>query len=114
MSDDIAEIAQKPEIANFSRVLQFPFGPIRHFIYWVCVHLGGVNPFLFRLTNLIFHLFSSYLAYLILFLIYKSKRIAFFTSSLFAIHPAIAEAIFWISGGILFCVGRSPSLDLGT
>ncbi len=100
ISDDIAEIAQKPEIADFSRILQYPFGPIRHFIYWASVHIGGVNPFTFRLTNLIFHLLSSYLVYFIIFLIYKSKRIALFASALFAVHPAIAEAVLWISGGM--------------
>lgn len=107
VSDDIAEIAQKPEIANFSRILQFPTGPIRHIIYFVAVSLGGVNPFLFRLTNLLFHLFSSYLIYIVLFLIYepsssasKSKRTAFFASCLFAVHPAISEAVLWISGGM--------------
>lgn len=100
VSDDIAEIANKPEIANFSRILQFPTGPIRHFIYWVAVSIGGVDPFLFRLTNLIFHLLSTYLVYFIILLIHKEKRIAFFASALFAIHPAIAEAVLWISGGM--------------
>ncbi len=100
VSDDIAEIAQKPEIANFSRILQFPTGPIRHIIYFVAVHTGGFNPWPFRLSNFIFHLLSTYLIYLILSIIYKSKRIAFFASSLFAVHPAISEAILWISGGM--------------
>ena len=100
ISDDIAEIAQKPEISNFSRILEYPFGWIRHFIYWVAVHLGGFNPPLFRLTNLVFHLLSACLIYIALFSMYKSKRIALITSSLFAIHPAIAEAVLWISGGM--------------
>lgn len=100
VSDDIAEIAQKPEIANFSRILQYPFGPIRHIIYWTAVHIDGFNPWPFRLSNLIFHLLSSYLIYLILLIIYKSKKVALFASSLFAVHPAIAEAVLWISGGM--------------
>ncbi len=100
VSDDIAEIANKPEIANFSRILQFPTGPIRHIIYFISVHIGGFNPWPFRLSNLIFHLLSTYLIYLIILTTYKSKKAAFFASSLFAVHPAISEAVLWISGGM--------------
>ncbi len=100
VSDDIAEIAQKPEIANFSHVLTIPFGAIRLIVYWICANLGGVHPFLFRFSNILFHLFSACFLYAILFLIYKSKRVAFFASSLFAIHPGISEAVLWISGGM--------------
>ena len=100
VSDDIAEIANKPEILNFSRIFNYLFAPIRHIIYFVAVHIGGFNPWPFRLSNFIFHLFSSYLVYLILFLIYRSKRVATFAGSAFAVHPAIAEAVLWISGGM--------------
>ncbi len=100
VSDDIAEIAQKSEITNFSRILQFPTGPIRHIIYFTAVHIGGFNPWPFRLTNFVFHLFSACLIYLILLRFYKSKKVAIFASALFAVHPAISEAVFWISGGM--------------
>lgn len=100
VSDDIAEIAQKPEIADFSRIFNFLFAPIRHIIYFIAVHIGGFNPWPFRITNFIFHLLSTYLIYLILLKIYASKKVAIFASSLFAIHPAIAEAVLWISGGM--------------
>ncbi len=100
VSDDIAEIVQKPEIANFSRVLMFPTGPIRHIIYWAAFHINGLSPIVFRLSNIVFHLLSTYLVYIILFLIYKSKKISFFAASLFAIHPALSETVLWISGGI--------------
>lgn len=100
VSDDIAEIAQKPDIADFNRVLNSPTGPIRPFIYWVSFHIGGLSPVVFRLSNVIFHLLSTYLIYIALFLIYKSKKISFFAAILFAIHPALCEAVLWISGGM--------------
>lgn len=100
VSDDIAEIAQKSEIVDFSRILQFPTGAIRHIIYFFSVHIGGFNPWIFRLTNFIFHLFSTYIVYFILLIVYRSKKVAVFASALFAIHPAIAEAVLWISGGM--------------
>lgn len=100
VSDDIAEIRDNPNVGNFSILTTRPFGFIRLFIYWLAYHIGGLNPPFFRLSNILFHLGSTILIYFILLKISHSKKIALFTSSLFAIHPAIAEAVFWISGGM--------------
>ena len=101
VSDDIAEIAQKTTIGDLGYIIQtYSLGIIRHLIYWTTYHIAGLTPLAFRITNIFFHLGSTILIYLILSNIYKSRQLAFFASSLFAIHPAIAEAFVWISGGI--------------
>lgn len=101
VSDDIAEIAQKTTIGDLGYIIRtYSLGIIRHLIYWATYHVAGLTPSAFRITNILFHLGSTILVYLILSNIYKSRRLAFFASSLFAIHPAIAEAFVWISGGI--------------
>lgn len=101
VSDDIAEIVQKTTIGDLGYILQtYPTGAIRHIIYWVTYHIAGLTPFAFRITNIFFHLGSTIMVYLILFKIYKSRRLSIVASSLFAIHPAIAESFVWISGGI--------------
>lgn len=101
VSDDIAEIVQKTTIGDLGYIIRtYPLGIIRHLIYWTAYHIAGLTPFAFRITNILFHLGSTILVYLILFNIYKSRQLALFASSLFAIHPAIAEAFVWISGGI--------------
>ena len=98
LSDDLAEIVQNPNVGNFSYIFSHPFGFIRILLNYFAFHLGGLNPIFFRLINYGFHLGSIYLIYTLLALLYN-KRVAFFTAIIFAIHPAIAEAVVWISGG---------------
>ncbi len=98
LSDDLAEIVQKPEIAQFSNLLTRPLGFIRLFLYWLAINIGGLNPFIFRMINIFFHTGSVFLVYLILNNLY-SKRLAIIIAAVFAVHPAISEAVVWISGG---------------
>lgn len=100
LSDDIAEIRDNPNIGNLSTIKTRPFGFIRLIIYYLALQIGGLNPPLFRLSNILFHIGSTILIYLILLKISRSKKIALFTSALFAVHPAISEAVVWISGGM--------------
>lgn len=99
LSDDLAEIVQNPNIGKFGNIFTHTFGYIRPFLYWLIFHTGGLNPILFRLSNVLFHLGSVFLVYL-LFNHLFSRRLAIFTAALFAVHPAIAEAVVWISGGM--------------
>ncbi len=98
LSDDLAEIVQKPEIAQLSNLLTRPLGSIRLFLYWLAINIGGLNPFIFRMINIFFHTGSVFLVYLILNNLY-SKRLAIIVAAVFAVHPAISEAVVWISGG---------------
>lgn len=98
LSDDLAEIVQNPDVGKFSYIFTHPFGFIRILLNYFAYHLGGLNPIPFRLINYIFHLGSTYLIYTILTILYN-RRLALFAAALFAIHPAISEAVVWISGG---------------
>lgn len=97
LSDDIAEIVQNPNIGSFSNIAAHPFGFIRPVLYWLAFQIGGLNPFIFRSINILFHLGSVILCFAIFSRF--SKRLAFFTAAIFAVHPAISEAVVWISGG---------------
>jgi len=101
LSDDLAEIVQNPYVGNlWYAISAHPTGFIRPLIYWLCYHLTGLTPFLFRLTNVLFHLGSTILIFFILKQIHQSKKVAFLVASLFAVHPAIGEAVVWVSGGM--------------
>lgn len=100
LSDDIAEIRDNPFIGDLTyAVTSHPFGFIRLVLYWLAFHLGGLNPIFFRSINLFFHTGSTLLIYALLNLIH-SKKLAFIVAAVFAVHPAIAEAVVWISGGM--------------
>lgn len=99
LSDDLAEIVNNPSIGNLGYAISSrPVGFIRLIFYWMAYHAGGLNPALFRSINIFFHLGVVFLIYF-LFLKLYSKRIAIFTAALFSVHPAIGEAVVWISGG---------------
>lgn len=99
LSDDLAEIVQNPNIGNFSNIFTRPFGFIRLLLYWAAFNIGGLNPVIFRLINIVFHTGSVFLIYILLSHSF-SKRLGIFVAAVFAVHPAISEAVVWISGGM--------------
>src|SRR3989338_4514716 len=95
LSDDLAEIVQNPNIGNLSHAIStHPFGFIRPVLYSIVFNIGGLNQTLFRSLNILFHLGSVLLIFAIFNKLY-SKRLALIVASLFAVHPAISEAIVW-------------------
>lgn len=99
LSDDLAEIVNNPNIGNLGfAITSHPFGFIRLVIYWMLFNIGGLNQIVFRLINVFFHTGSVFLVYILLKTL-SSKRLAFFVAAIFAVHPAISEAVVWVSGG---------------
>ena len=100
LSDDIAEIRDNPNVGNLGyAITSHPFGFIRLIFYWVAYQIDGLNPIFFRMINLLFHFGSTTLVYSLIILLYNSKKAAFLAAAAFAVHPAISEAVVWISGG---------------
>lgn len=99
LSDDLAEIVNNPKINDLSyAITTHPFGFIRLIAYFLAFQMGGLNPILFRSINILFHTGCVFLIYLLFDHLY-SKRLAIFVAGIFAVHPAISEAVVWISGG---------------
>jgi len=59
--------------------------------------IGGFHPFIYHLTNLLFHFGVVVLVYFFLLQI-TSQEISFLATAIFAVHPIHTEAISWISG----------------
>lgn len=98
LSDDISEIVQNKNLANLGHILSHPLLFLRPLLYFLAFQIGGLNPAIFRSINILFHLGSVILIY---YLIKKLEKptVAFFTASIFAVHPLMVEAVSWISGG---------------
>lgn len=60
--------------------------------------LGGLNPFVYHMVNVLWHILASVLAYMLFFKIFKNKPAAFFTALFFLIHPLQTEAVTYVSG----------------
>jgi protein O-mannosyl-transferase len=98
VSDDIAGFARNPDVGKFSRI----FGGGMHFsltafFQFFTYHIGGLHPFSFRIINILFHLGSVILIYVLLSLSMK-KQIAIIAAAIFAVHPILTESVSWISG----------------
>ncbi len=104
LSDDLADIVNNPNLGNLNFAIStHPTGFIRPVLYFLLFHLGGLNPALFRFSNLFFHIGSTFLIYILLNLLYfkeKQSKLPLIVALIFAVHPAISEAVVWISGGM--------------
>lgn len=100
LSDDIAGILQEKHIGNpFYWLIHQPINFFRYLNFGIVFHLFGLKPAFFRLANILFHFGSVLTIFAIISLLYN-PQLAFFVSTLFAVHPILTEAVTWISGGI--------------
>lgn len=60
--------------------------------------LGGLDPFLFHLSNLLFHLLSVYLLFRFLISFGTERITALMFCILFSVHPIHLHAVAWIPG----------------
>lgn len=98
VSDDINWIPNNPNVGNFSSLFQRQARPATWFIFYFAHAIGGLNPFFYRLPNVLFHAGGAAAIFILLSLL-MNKRIAIFTSIIFAVHPVLVESVTWIAGG---------------
>lgn len=98
VSDDISGILENKNLGSLSHTFSRPLLFIRYLLYFVAYKLGGLNPFFYRIINIVFHLGAVWLVYALISLISKPP-LAFFTAGIFAVHPILTESVTWISGG---------------
>ena len=61
------------------------------------VALFGANPGALHVSNLVFHLLSTLLLFLVLRRMTRSDALSAFVAALFAVHPLHVESVAWIS-----------------
>ncbi|HOK03651.1 MAG TPA: hypothetical protein P5105_00470 [Victivallales bacterium] len=71
--------------------------PLTMFSFIFDYSFFGLNPLIYRLHNLIWHLFAVIACFHIINLFVKNNTIAFFATLFFAIHPQRVESVVWIS-----------------
>lgn len=107
--DDDVLILDKQEYLTFSNIKNIVsdtvFGkgkdkfcrPVLNLTFLCEKYLYGVKPFGYHLTNIIIHLFAVFSIFLFLTLRYDKEK-TLILCLLFACHPAIVQAVAWISG----------------
>jgi len=100
LSDDIASIVQEKNIGNpLYFLVHQPINFFRYVVLGTIYNAFGLQPSFFRLSNILFHLGSSWIIYLTIILLHN-PLLAFISAMLFAVHPIQVEGVTWISGGI--------------
>lgn len=93
LADDLSAIQGNPHLAQAFRFWQDPHMFFNSLDYL----LGGYDPFIYHLTNLILHALNTILAFFFLCLFFNAEA-GFLGAALFALHPVHTEAVSWISG----------------
>ena len=73
------------------------YQPLTMLSYMVDYALWGMKPFAFHFINLVLHLLSTLLVFLIIEKISQRVLVAFITAILFGIHPMHVESVAWIA-----------------
>ncbi|MBI5191146.1 MAG: tetratricopeptide repeat protein [Nitrospirae bacterium] len=60
--------------------------------------IGGTNPLVYHLNNVLLHAMCTLLVYFVLSELLPQGRAAFFGALIFAAHPGHSEAVAWVSG----------------
>ena len=100
ISDDIQGLVQSMPTLSILGSFGLPhYVHLTTFLQYITYHMFGLQPWVFRLVNILFHMGSVLLVFLV------EKRLAkptaaFVASLLFAVHPLVTESVTWISGGV--------------
>jgi len=86
------------DLGKFGENVAGNFHPLTMLSLAIDYHFFKLDPFYYHLKNLIFHLISSVLVFILILKVSKNNLfVSFFTALLFAIHPMHVESVAWIS-----------------
>ena len=94
---NIQELSMKNITGYFSTVNLYMYTPLTSISYAIDYQIDGLNPFYFKLTNLILHLINVILIYILSFQLFRKNYLSVFLAILFSLHPAYTDTISWIS-----------------
>ncbi len=111
--DDFALIHRNPEIRSLSKIPSFflrdfwnvgsrgikgYYRPLVSTFYAIDFALYKLKPWGYHLTNLLFHLFSVLVLFLLVNELTGSALSAFFAAALFSVNPFLRESVAWVAG----------------
>jgi len=74
------------------------YRPMLTISFMIDAQLGGTDPFVYRLNNLLLHALVTILLFRLLLALRLQTATAFIISLVFAIHPALTYTVVWIPG----------------
>lgn len=74
------------------------YRPILMTSFILDAQLGGSEPFVYHLTNIVYHAAASCLVFTFLEAMGYKRRLAFIFGMIFAVHPVLSQGVAWIPG----------------
>jgi len=74
------------------------YRPVVMMSFMIDALIDGKNPFIYHLSNILYHLIASFLLFIFLKNLLNDYIKSFILSLIFAVHPALSQAIVWIPG----------------
>jgi tetratricopeptide (TPR) repeat protein len=97
-NDYIRDLSLKGIYKIFTSVIVVNYFPLQILSYAIDYHFWGLNPFGYRLGNLIFHLGNSFLVFFFLRRLLAGRTwLSFAGSLIFSLHPVNVESVAWVS-----------------
>jgi|GEM_PF-1118901 len=90
------------------------YRPIRYLTYAFDYHIFGMHPWGFRLMNIFYHALTVLSLFWMLKVFGLSKKAAFISALIFAIHPVHTDAVAYISGRRDVLMGLFYVLSVGS
>jgi tetratricopeptide (TPR) repeat protein len=94
----IRDLSLKGIYKVFTSIIVVNYFPLQILSYAIDYHLWGLNPFGYRLGNLIFHLGNAFLVFFFLRRLLAGRTwLSFAGSLIFSLHPVNVESVAWVS-----------------
>jgi tetratricopeptide (TPR) repeat protein len=74
------------------------YRPVLISSFIIDANIGGLDPSVYRITNIILHLIGSLLVFFTLLKLKYDELPSFFLTLIFVVHPMLTPAVSWISG----------------
>ena len=94
---DIAGFGAEQISAWFSNFYLGNYHPLTMYSYAIDHLMGGQEPFVYHLTNLLLHTTNAIILYLFVNRLQGNKLIGLFVALIFALHPVQTESVSWIA-----------------
>jgi tetratricopeptide (TPR) repeat protein len=96
VSDDIQGILNNPQLGNLAIDLKkFDLNVLlKDLVFFVF----GRSPLAYHALNISLHTLATMLVYFFVLIVTEKKRVAMFSTLIFALHPIHTETVAWISG----------------
>ena len=112
--DDIPLVQNSLNVMNMGSFdLVSSYRPLRYLSYALDYRIFGMNPWGFRLMNIVYHSLTVISLFWMLKVFGLSKKAAFIASLIFAIHPVHTDSVAYISGRRDVIMGLCYVLSVG-